>query len=350
MNNLVKLLWNDAENRLRAVWRISIYVILSFLLTALLFTIILLIAGAGIALASPRIGSDFPTALVYDRVLALISNETLMLLISSTTAMASVLLVTPFSIKLIDRRKWVSLKEQAKPSWWKDLGVGCLAGFFSIGLIFAILVAFGNIQVIGFAADFRDLDFLSSFFGAVLIFICVGVYEEVVFRGYVFKNLSEGFLGKWFTKETAVILAGILSSLAFSILHLTNPNASFLGFVNILVIGCLLCLSILITGRLGFAIGFHILWNFSQSVLFGIPVSGLAPQAALLNVKVSGSVWLTGGPFGFEGSVLCLITNLVLTILILLFVKTKNKDLRLNFEIAEYTPESSPVSDPQILQ
>jgi len=350
MDRLIKLLWNNEEKRLRAVWRIFIYGTMTVLITALLFTFFILIAGMIFALTSPRIGNSFPFTLVYDRILALVSNKSAILLITSISTLLSVLVLTPFSMKFIDQRFWKPLKEQVTHSWWKELGIGSLAGFFSIALIFTLLVVFGSIQVTGINAEYRDLDFLSSFFGAVLIFICVGVYEEVVFRGYVFKNLSEGFWGKWFTKETAVILAGILSSLVFSILHLTNPYASLLSFVNILVIGCLLCLSIMITGRLGFAIGFHVLWNFSQSVLFGIPVSGLAPQAALLNIKVTGSVWLTGGPFGFEGSVLCLIINLALTILVLLFIKTKNKDLRLNFKIADYTPGSSPVSDPQIHQ
>lgn len=294
-------------------------------------------------LSSIRNGTDFPTALVYDRVLALINNHDLMLLISSTTSLVSTLLITTFSMKVIDRRIWQPIKEQVDRSWWKDLGMGCLVGFFGIGLIIGILAAFGNIKVTGFNADFGDLDFISSIFGALLVFICVGVYEEIVFRGYVFKNLSEGFFGRWLTKKNAVILAGIVSSLAFSILHLTNPYANFLSFLNILVIGCLLCLSVLLTRRLAFAIGFHILWNFSQSVLFGIPVSGLAPHAALLDVKISGATWLTGGLFGFEGSVLCLIINLSVTILILLLLKRKSKELKLNFEIAEYTPVTPPL-------
>lgn len=301
-------------------------------------------------MSSPRNGTDFPTALVYNRVLELINSEPILLLISSMTTLASTLLVTCFSMKVIDRRTRTPFKQQIDRSWWKDLGMGCLVGFLSIALIFAILAAFRNIQVTGFNADFEDLEFMSSFLGALLIFICVGVYEEVVFRGYVLKNLSEGFSGKWLTKQNAVILGLIVSSIAFSLLHLSNPYANFLSFINILVIGCVLCLSVLITKRLAFAIGFHILWNFSQSELFGIPVSGLAPQAPLLEVKIIGISWLTGGSFGFEGSLLCLITNLLLTILILLLIRSRNKGLRLNFEIGEYTPVKPPDSDSKSVQ
>jgi len=345
MNNLVKLLWNGEQKRLRAVWRIGLYSLLIFLFAAFLFTVIILITGAGFAFSSPRNDTDFPTALVYERVLGLINNELILLLISSTTTVASTLLVTRFSIKVIDRRIRMPVKKQVDRSWWKDLGMGCLVGSISIGLIFAILTAFGNLQVTGFNADFGDLEFTSNFLVALLTFICVGVYEEVVFRGYMLKNLSESFSGKWLTNESAVILAVIASSMAFSILHLTNPNANFLSFINILVIGFLLCLSVLLTRRLAFAIGFHFLWNFSQGVLFGIPVSGLAPQAPLLDVKISGATWLTGGSFGFEGSVLCVITNLLLSILILFLLRSRNKGLRLNFEIAEYTPGNLPDSD-----
>jgi membrane protease YdiL (CAAX protease family) len=266
-------------------------------------------------------------------------------MISSTTTLVSILVITPFSMKVIDRSKWTPVKEQVDRSWWRDLGMGCLVGFFSIGLIFVILAAFGNVRVTGFNTDFWGLDFLISILGWLLIFICVGVYEEIIFRGYVFKNLSEGFFGSWLIKENTVIVSGIVSSLAFSILHLTNPYTNFLSFINILVIGCLLCLSVLVTRRLAFAIGFHILWNFSQGVIFGIPVSGLAPQVPLLDVKISGAVWFTGGLFGFEGSVLCLITNLITTVLILYLLKRKNKDLKIYYEIADYNPVKPSISD-----
>jgi hypothetical protein len=175
MNNLVKLLWNGEQKRLRAIWRIGLYGLMIFLLAALLFTRIILITGAGFALSSPRNGINFPTALVYDRVLGLINNEPMLLLISSTTTLASILLVTRFSIKVIDRRIRTPVKDQVDRYWWKDLGMGCLVGFISIGLIFAILAAFGNVQVTGFNADFGDLEFISNYLGALLIFICVGV-------------------------------------------------------------------------------------------------------------------------------------------------------------------------------
>lgn len=339
------MLWNGEQKRLRAVWRIGLYGLMIILFVPLLTTVIILITGASFALSSPRIGSDFPTEMVYDRVLGLLYNEPLMLLISSTATLASVLLITRFSIKVIDRRSWMPVKDQFDWSWWKDLGIGCLVGFFSIGSIFTILVAFGNIKVTGFNADLRKLSFLIYFFSSLLLFICVGIYEEVVFRGYVLKNLANGFFGKWFAKESAVVLAVIISSLGFSLLHLSNPYANFLSFINILVIGFLLCLSILITRRIAFSIGFHILWNFSQGVLFGIPVSGLAPQEPLLVVEISGVSWLTGSSFGFEGSVLCLIINLVLTVMILFFLRSRNTGLQLNFEIAEYTPINPPASD-----
>lgn len=350
MDRLIKLLWNNEEKRLRAVWRIFIYGTMTVLITALLFTFFILIAGMIFALTSPRIGNTFPFALVYDQVLALVTNESAILLITSITTLLSVLVLTPFSMKYIDRRLWKPLKRQVTRSWWKELGIGSLAGFFSIALIFALLFAFGNIKITAFTPDFGDPEFFGSIFIALIIFICVGIYEEIIFRGYLFKNLSESLFGKCINKKYAAILGGIVSSLAFSVLHLTNPSANALSFVNILLIGCLFCLSVLVTGKLGFSIGFHILWNFSQAIIVGVPVSGLAIKGSPLVLEISGPAWLTGGAFGFEGSVLCLIINLVLTILILLFIKSKNKDLRFNFEIAEYTTGSSPVSDTQILQ
>lgn len=341
------MLWSSEQKRLRAAWRIVIFGVLVFSLAALLFSVSILVIGVWFVFSIARAGANFPANLVYERLLGFVSDMDRVMLISSISTMVSVFLVTPFSIKVIDKREWTPLRQQLKPAWWKDLGIGCLVGFAGIGLIFAILAALGSIQVSGFNVDLAKPGFLSGFFRSLLLFVCVGVYEEVIFRGYVFNNLSESLFGKWLTKGKAVTLSAIISSLAFSILHLANPHANFMGFLNILVIGCLLCLSVLVTRRIGFAIGFHFLWNFSQSVLFSVPVSGLSPDAALLNVQVNGPDWLTGGLFGFEGSVLCLLINISAAILIVFLYKKKNKDLELNFEIAEYVPRKPSVSQSQ---
>ena len=48
----------------------------------------------------------------------------------------------------------------------------------------------------------------------------------------------------------------------------------------------------------------HLTWNFFQGPVFGFEVSGIEAES-IINQSVSGSDLLTGGAFGFEGSLLC---------------------------------------------
>lgn len=54
------------------------------------------------------------------------------------------------------------------------------------------------------------------------------------------------------------------------------------------------------------AFSFHLMWNFSQGSILGFAVSG-SDNSSLLELTLSKNGYLTGGGFGFEGSILCTI-------------------------------------------
>jgi hypothetical protein len=59
-------------------------------------------------------------------------------------------------------------------------------------------------------------------------------------------------------------------------------------------------------------IGFHALWDWTQSYFYGIPDSGHTLPGHLLRGKFFGPTWLSGGTVGPEGS-------LLFTLLLVLF-------------------------------
>ncbi|HEV3252240.1 MAG TPA: type II CAAX endopeptidase family protein [Puia sp.] len=122
----------------------------------------------------------------------------------------------------------------------------------------------------------------------------VAISEEVVFRGYILNNLLESF-NKW------VALA--ISALLFALYHVDNPSIDIIAIMNILLAGVLLGINYIYTKNLWFAILFHLAWNFFQGPLLGFKVSGFHLNS-LLQTELSGDLLLTGGAFGFEGSVL----------------------------------------------
>ena len=79
--------------------------------------------------------------------------------------------------------------------------------------------------------------------------------------------------------------------------------------------GLLLGAAYLLTRRVWLCTALHLAWNFAQGAVFSIAVSGQS-GAGWLRSSLTGPLWLTGGVFGAEGSVvsfvLCLTTTGIL--------------------------------------
>ena len=77
------------------------------------------------------------------------------------------------------------------------------------------------------------------------------------------------------------------------------------------------------TRNLWFAIFFHLSWNFLQGPVLGFPVSGLK-LPALLQVTITGEDLLTGGKFGFEGSIIQSLLFLVANIILFFYYRRRS--------------------------
>ncbi|EMA41985.1 CPBP family intramembrane glutamic endopeptidase [Halococcus hamelinensis] len=127
------------------------------------------------------------------------------------------------------------------------------------------------------------------------------VIEEIIYRGVLLRVVEER-LGTW------VALVG--SSLAFAAFHfVVTPNATLWTAGSIFVAGLMLGGAYVYTRRLWFPIALHAAWNFTQGAVFGIAVSGnqVANDVSLLVGETSGPTWLSGGAYGFEGSIIAVL-------------------------------------------
>lgn len=214
------------------------------------------------------------------------------------TFVGTVLLLYIFT-KWIDKIKFVEIGLQTD-AIIKDFFLGFLLGFLPIALGFVILWQLGIIHHVQVRFNFSEI--LLSF----IIFLLVAFNEEAFMRGYILRNLMLAF-----HKYTALILSAIL----FALLHIFNDNINFIGLTNIFLAGILLGLPYIFTKNLWFPIGLHFAWNLTQT-LFGFNVSGFNTYSVLsyqLSDKMS---WLSGGAFGFEGSVLSLFFEVVLIVVV----------------------------------
>ena len=181
--------------------------------------------------------------------------------------------------------------------WLKGAGVGAAYLCASVG----ILALLGGYQITSVAFAEKALA------GSLLLHFLVGVFEETLFRGILFRFLEEG-LGSW--------IALTLTALFFGFSHLSNPNATVWSAIAIaLEAGILFGAVYMATRSLWFAMGLHTAWNFLQGNIFGVAVSGNgAPTDSLFRPLIQGNPWLSGGAFGIEASVITVVLGLGLGI------------------------------------
>lgn len=190
--------------------------------------------------------------------------------------------------------------------WWPNLGFGLVLGFLMATAVFAVELAAGLLTVQDVLVT-RPVLGLSGFSVPValaltaLLFVAVGVGEELFFRGYLMTNLAEGLNGLGpIGPRAALGVAAVLTSAIFGAVHLGNANAALVSALNITVVGIVLAGAYVVTEDLGVSIGIHVTWNFSLSSVYGFPVSGITTPATILDVRQTGDPLITGGPFGPE--------------------------------------------------
>jgi membrane protease YdiL (CAAX protease family) len=202
--------------------------------------------------------------------------------------------------RMVERREATEL---SLPGAGREFALGALIGAALYSACAVILMILGIYQVEG-------LNPLSFLIPAVAMAVKSAIFEELVFRGVLLQSV-ESMLGTW---------AGVIvSSAAFGLVHLMNPDATIGGAIYITIeAGLLLGGAYLVTRRLWMAIGFHMAWNYVQSAIFSGIVSGAVDEPGLIRDTLSGPDLLTGGSFGMERSVIALILCTTAGVILLL--------------------------------
>lgn len=295
---LIKLIsgvfWNGEENRPRMFWRMVVYS------TALSVIIALLAIILGVT--------------------NILSNTFKL----SFVVLIGVIGTTIIVGKWVDRRKLSDFGLILSGVWWKEFFFGLGLGALLMGLIFLVGWLTGSLTIEGYFQGSPQTAFFPGFLRAAAFYFAVGIYEEIMLRGYVLVNLAEGLNLKKLDSKSVLMLALVLSSLVFGVLHIINPNSSWVSTSNLTMAGIFLGLGMVLTGRLGLPIGLHITWNLFQGNVFGFPVSGTNSGATIISTKLTGPEWFTGGQFGPEAGILGLLAMAIGSILIFLWMRKRN--------------------------
>ena len=280
-----KYFYNILENRLKAGWRILLFAILFWGLSALIFVI------------KPLFGNITKRAFLSHYSVVIVA----------ILALAATFAVAVSRIKL-DKLSIVSLGLPINKRTWQDLLFGFVLSGLMAGLFFAVVVLFGLVEFQGFnfGETPKTTEHITSFvrfmsivsIGSLAILflehVLVGYWEEIVFRGYIFQNMVAGIGLRW---------AIGISCILYGLIHAANPNAGMLSTSIIMLFGFLRIYGYLSTQMLWLSMGMHIGWNFFQGPIFGFAASGYR-HSTLIKLTPTGQNWLTGGAFGPEGSIL----------------------------------------------
>lgn len=287
----VTFFWNRDEGRLRAGWRIAL---LALLATLLGVALIVLIAEPLTALHRRGLFLPQYERAAYDRVINIIVGPLLAICIVGSVA---------FAARVLDRRSIRDFGIQFDRAWWSCLALGLALGACVMSLVFAVEYWAGWIDITGtLVVNVTGVSLMLALSFSFVKVLCVGIYEELVARGYLLRNLAEG---------TNLPIAVIASSAIFAILHITNDNATIVSTLGLFVNGLLFAVALLITGRLSTSIGLHISWNLFEGVVFGFPVSGDKEGASVFAIAQRGPEIITGGAFGPEAGLLGIAASLL---------------------------------------
>ena len=276
MVTITNLFWNTEEARLRAGWRVVVFLFATFVVGVALLRL-----RALLATLLPVIYGSAVEAVVY------------LLLIGAILLLAS---------RVLDHRRIIDYGFHLSREWWTDLGFGLALGTLLLLGILILELAMGWIKVTGTLATAPGQPFGATILVGLLAVLCVAVGEEVTWRGYPIKNLAEGLNWRVIGPRWATIIAILIPALLFGLAHATNPNATTLSTINIMIFAVLFAAGYVLTGELALPIGLHFAWDFIQGFVFGVTggTSQLGSFLVLAEDDPAGKLW-TGLPYGVEG-------------------------------------------------
>lgn len=191
----------------------------------------------------------------------------------------------------------------------QNLIIGTLIGFVLQALTILVIYGSGGFSVVA-------VNPVSFILIPLTVAFTIAIIEEILVRGIVFRIIEE---------KLGTYVALSISSVLFGALHMANPNSTLLSGLCITFAGFLLGAAFVYSRNLWFPIALHFAWNFTQSGIFGAITSGNEKTKSLLESKIQGSVLLTGGEFGPEGSIQATVFCLIAAIVLLALSHKENK-------------------------
>ena len=198
------------------------------------------------------------------------------------------IMLATWGCTLLRKEPLASVGFQLNQRWLKEIFFGTLLGGGSMLAAVAMIWMAGGVRFeLEPARSFQTLAY------GFYMFLFVALFEESLFRGFLFQRLVDG-AGIW--------VAQIALALLFALGHWENPGmegvTKILASIDLALGAVIMGLAYLRTRSLALPIGIHLGWNWTQGHVLGFGVSGIDVTGWFHPIFQGMPQWLTGGLSG----------------------------------------------------
>jgi membrane protease YdiL (CAAX protease family) len=220
-----------------------------------------------------------------------------LMLLSGLILLASILIASALTLHWFEHRPLASVGVPFSGPWLQQTCIGLLVGSIPPVLFFLAACKLGDAHLARAPLDLHHV--FTRTLPALGSILLLAFHEELLFRGYLMQLISQ---------KAGRALAAIITGILFGLVHSANSAANPQGLLFTAIGGVLLAWLIMRNGSLWMAGGYHAGWNATAALALGLSVSGTTTPGSWITTTLSGPRWITGGPYGFESSI---ITGLV---------------------------------------
>ncbi|WP_243122176.1 CPBP family intramembrane glutamic endopeptidase [Clostridium thermarum] len=286
----MKSIFINKNSQTRSGWKIT-SVFASFFFAVNMITFLIFFLYSNYQVAFKRVPQNELTTLVNNLTNSISDiSTTLGLTINVLQCLFLIFFVVLFW-KIYDKKPIRDIGMISLKKGYKDLIIGLAFGAISLLIVFFILLA---TKCITLTTPLNKPNFNISLLTGLILFIFVGINEEMFARGYCMTVLKQ-------TGNKYVVV--IVSSLIFSAMHSLNPGMSLFSYINLFLFGLLTAYMTLKSQNLWLAIGYHITWNYFQGNICGFLVSGQT-TSSMYSLEIGSNSLINGGQFGPEGGII----------------------------------------------
>ena len=249
-----RLLRGRTDGRFRATWRVVLPILLAFVGTAVFGLLIARTTDAGPL--GRTVSGHLATAVAVTGVLFL-------------------------SARALDDRSVTDYGLDIDRGWAREFAGGAALGTAMVGATAVIGYLAGWVRVVDTVSS-GDAGSLAPWLALFVVgWLCVGYWEEVLFRGIFVTNAVEGLSARSLSPRAALAGGWLASTVVFGVIHVPFGNVpgqahpvTTLAFW--VLMGGLLGLGYVLTGRLALPIGLHAAFDLAaNNVFYAAPADGV---------------------------------------------------------------------------